>query len=114
MAFLYSDRLHCILSLYLDCFYRLGHLEFALCDYQQALELEPGDWEVYCRLAVVYGEVGVELFRKRDYLRAEELFSAAIQHNPKVSHFYICRARARYQLKVRDYNNIWNGLTLGL
>ena len=85
-----------------DCFYRLGNLQFALSDYQQALELEPTDWQVYCRVAVVYCEIGVELFSRGQHLRAEELFSAAIQHNPKVSRFYICRARTRYELKVSD------------
>ena len=85
-----------------DCFYRLGNLQFSLADYQQALELDPMDWEVYCRVAVVYCEIGVELFGRGQYQRAHELFSAAIHHNPKVSWFYICRARTRYELKVRD------------
>lgn len=83
-----------------DCFYRLGNLNFALADYQQALELDPANWEVYCRVGVVCCEIGVELFGKGSYVEAEEKFSAAIQHNPKVSWFYLCRARAKYELKV--------------
>lgn len=78
----------------------MGHLQFALSDYQQALELDPSNWEVYCRVAVVCCEIGIELFRKAHYSNAEQLFSAAIQHNPKVSWFYICRARVNYELKV--------------
>ena len=32
-------------------------------------------------------------------LEAERLFSSAIKHNPRVSRFYLCRARARRELK---------------
>lgn len=92
------DLFVCLL---LDCFYRLGNLQFALSDYQQALELDPSHWEVYCRVGIVCCEIGVELFSETKYSEAEQHFSAAIQHNPKVSWFYTCRARARYELKVR-------------
>ena len=88
---------HCVP---LDCFYRHGNLQFALSDYQQALELDPSYWEVYCRVAIVCCEIGVELFSKTKYSEAESYFSAAIKHNPKVGWFYICRARARCELRV--------------
>ena len=32
--------------------------------------------------------------------QAHELFSAAIDGNPKVSRFYVCRARASHEMKV--------------
>ena len=83
-----------------DCFYRMNKLRFALSDYQQALELDPNNWGVYCRIGVVCSEIGVELFRRGEYSEAEKFFSSAIQYNPKVSWFYVCRARARYELKV--------------
>lgn len=83
-----------------DCFYRISNLRFALSDYQQALELDPADWEVYCRVAVVCCEIGVELFAEEKYSKALNYFSAAIHHNPKVSWFYTCRARAKYELEV--------------
>ncbi len=83
-----------------DCFYRLNNLPFALADYQQALELSPTDWGLQCRVAVVLCELGVQEFGRDQFSRAEELFSSAISYNPKVSRFYVCRARARYEGKV--------------
>ena len=86
----------------LDCFYRMNNLHFALPDYQQALELDQSDWSIRCRIAVVFCELGVECFGRGQYSEAEEHFSSAIQHNPKVSRFYFCRARARHEREVRD------------
>ena len=83
-----------------DCFYRMDNLHFALADYQQALELDPTNWDISCRIAVVHCELGVDLFSKGSYKKAEKQFTAALQHNPKVSRFYLCRARARNELKV--------------
>ena len=53
--------------------------------------------------------MGVELFRNSKFPEAEQMFSAAIQHNPKVSWFYTCRARTRYHLKV---NSVGFGFTI--
>ena len=86
-----------------DCFYRMNNLHFALADYQQALELDPTNWDISCRIAVVYCELGIDLFSKDSYEKAEKQFTAALQHNPKVSRFYLCRARARNELKVGSY-----------
>ncbi len=78
----------------------MSNLQFALSDYQQALELDPTNWDVYCRVAVVCGEMGVDLYSKGKISEAGDFFSSAIQHNPKVSWFYTCRARVRQELKV--------------
>ena len=86
---------------YLDCFYRTNQLHFALLDYKQALELDPSQWGSYCRVAVVCSEIGVKLFSQENYQEAERYFTVAIHHNPKVARFYLCRARARLELKVR-------------
>ena len=86
----------------LDCFYRMNNLHFALPDYQQALELDQSDWSIRCRIAIVFCELGVECFGRGQYSEAEQHFSSAIQHNPKVSRFYFCRARARHERKVRS------------
>ena len=86
----------------LDCFYRMNNLHFALPDYQQALELDQSDWSIWCRIAIVFCELGVECFGRGQYSEAEEHFSSAIQHNPKVSRFYFCRARARHEREVRE------------
>ena len=85
----------------LDCFYRSNLLHFALCDYNEALELDPSLWDTYCRVAVVSSEMGVDLFTKGKFEKAEGFFTAAIHHNPKVARFYLCRARARLELKAR-------------
>lgn len=82
----------------------MNNLRFALSDYQQALEIDSSDWDVYCRIAVVSCEIGVDLYAKAKYVLAEDYFSSAIHHNPKVSWFYVCRARARYELKVSRKN----------
>ena len=86
----------------LDCFYRMNNLHFALPDYQQALELDQSDWSIQCRIAIVFCELGVECFGRGQYSEAEQHFSSAIQHNPKVSRFYFCRARARHEREVRE------------
>ena len=90
------------LSLSPECFYRMNNLHFALADYQQAqaLDLEPTNWDVSCRIAVVHCELGIDLFSKDSYEKAEKQFTAALQHNPKVSRLYPCRARARKELKA--------------
>ena len=84
-----------------DCFYRTNKLRFALSDYKQALELDPAQWDIYCRVAVVCSEIGVELFGQRKFEEAEDLFTAAVHHNPKVARFYLCRSRARLERKVK-------------
>ena len=78
----------------------MNNLHFALADYQQALDLEPTNWDVSCHIAVVHCELGIDLFSKDSYEKAEKQFTAALQHNPKVSRFYLCRARTRNELKA--------------
>ena len=78
----------------------MNDLHFSLADYQQALELDPSDWDVSCRVSIVCSELGVEYFSKERYADAETHFTAAIKHNPKVSRFYVCRARTKHVLKV--------------
>ena len=72
-----------------------------MADYVQALQLSPVDWQVRCRLAVVRCELGVKEFSSGHFDKADELFSAAIENNPKVSRFYLCRARTKHELKVQ-------------
>ena len=83
-----------------DCFYRMNNLHFALADYQQALEFDQSDWSVRCRVAIVHCELGVECYGRGEHSEAEGHFTGAIRCNPKVSRFYLCRARARHELKV--------------
>lgn len=47
-----------VLHLFSDCFLKLKNLEFALADYQQALEMKSAD-EIKNRISVVYNEMGI-------------------------------------------------------
>uniref|UniRef100_A0A8B9PX79 Tetratricopeptide repeat domain 16 n=1 Tax=Apteryx owenii TaxID=8824 RepID=A0A8B9PX79_APTOW len=74
-----------------DCFLRLGELAYPLADYQQALELSPGDWG----LVVCQAAERTPLSPRRQYQQAEARFSAAIEHDPHKPLYYLCRARTR-------------------
>ena len=87
-------------SFFSDCFYHLNNLYFALADYSQALHLSPNDWYIRCRVSVTQCELGVKEFEGGNFSEADDLFSSAICNNPKVSKFYLYRARVRYEMKV--------------
>ena len=76
--------------------------DFALGDYNQALELDVKDSSVKVRLSVVYNELGLLTYADKRYVQAFEYFDLAIQNNPKVAVYYTSRARARYMLEVGD------------
>nr|XP_014341677.1 PREDICTED: tetratricopeptide repeat protein 16 isoform X2 [Latimeria chalumnae] len=82
-----------------DCFFKMGELEFALADYQQALELELQDWRIWSRIAAVQNVSGLQDYKERRYQQAEEKFSRAIQSNPLVPQYYLNRAKARQLLQ---------------
>ena len=75
--------------------------DFALSDYNQALEIDPKDGSVKVRLSVVFNELGLLSYADKRYVQAFEYFDLAIQYNPKVAVYYTSRARARYMLEVR-------------
>ncbi len=74
--------------------------DFALSDYNQALEIDGKDCTVKVRLSVVYNELGLLSYADKRYVQAFEYFDLAIQYNPKVAVYYTSRARARYMLEV--------------
>ena len=78
----------------------LGHLSFALADYQQALELESTDWVVISRISMVHHQYGVAEYANRRYQEAEKCFTTAITCNSKISQYYIARSWCRY-MQVR-------------
>lgn len=82
-----------------DCFYKLNNFEFALADYEQALELDDTLWSCKCRCAIVYNELAIIEYQERHYENALLKFHQAIVHNPKVGQFYIHRARCYYVLQ---------------
>jgi hypothetical protein len=85
-----------------DCFHHLNNLHFALADYSQAQQLSPEDWHIRYRVAATQCAVGIKEFEGGNLNKADKLFSSAITNNPKVSHFYLCRARVRYDLQQTD------------
>ncbi|XP_076802726.1 tetratricopeptide repeat protein 16-like isoform X2 [Clavelina lepadiformis] len=85
-----------------DCFFKLNELGFALADYQQGLEIDPGSWEIKCRVAVVHNEFGITAYQERQYQEALDRFSSAIEHNGKVGQFYVHRARSYYMMQDVD------------
>ncbi|XP_044295909.1 tetratricopeptide repeat protein 16 isoform X1 [Varanus komodoensis] len=78
-----------------DCFLKLGELNFAMADYQQALELRPRDPQLQKRVARLYNEMGLQEFRERRYPQAESYFSQAVENNPREIQYYLHRAKSR-------------------
>lgn len=84
-----------------DCFFREGNLQFAMADYQQAMELDQRDDAVRARIAVIHNEHGVDEYNMKNYPEAESRITLAIQHNPKMGQYYVSRARVRQNMEVR-------------
>ncbi|XP_048368119.1 tetratricopeptide repeat protein 16 [Sphaerodactylus townsendi] len=82
-----------------DCFLKLGELNFAIEDYQQALEVGPVDPGLQKRIAWLHDEMGLKELRKRRYPEAEGHFSHAIENNPLEIQHYLHRGKARMFLQ---------------
>lgn len=82
-----------------DCFLQLGEVTFALADYQQAFELDDGDWGVRTRIADLLDDLGLQAHHMRQYQQAESHFSEAIKKNPLLPQLYLHRAQLRRQLQ---------------
>uniref|UniRef100_A0A8C8Z484 Tetratricopeptide repeat domain 16 n=1 Tax=Prolemur simus TaxID=1328070 RepID=A0A8C8Z484_PROSS len=82
-----------------DCFFQLGHLGFAEADYKQALALSPHDEGANMRMGLLQEKMGFCEQRRRQFQRAEEHFSVAIQHNPQKAQYYLYRAKSRQLLQ---------------
>ncbi|XP_045879289.1 tetratricopeptide repeat protein 16 [Meles meles] len=82
-----------------DCFFQLGNLFFAEADYQQALALSPQDEGANLRMGLLQEKMGFCEQRGRQFHKAENHFSMAIQHNPQKAQYYLYRARSRQLLQ---------------
>ncbi|KAK9392471.1 tetratricopeptide repeat protein 16-like [Crotalus adamanteus] len=82
-----------------DCFLKMGQLNFAMADYQQALELRPLDPKLRWRIAWLSNETGMQDFRKKQYLQAETHFSSAVENDPWEVKYYLNRAKTRVFLQ---------------
>ncbi|XP_026568304.1 tetratricopeptide repeat protein 16 isoform X2 [Pseudonaja textilis] len=82
-----------------DCFLKLGQLNFAMADYQQALELHPLDPRLRHRIAWLSNESGLQDFREKQYLQAETRFSCAVDNDPWEVKYYLNRAKTRVFLQ---------------
>ncbi|XP_060106625.1 tetratricopeptide repeat protein 16 [Heteronotia binoei] len=78
-----------------DCFLKLGELNFAIADYQQALDVGPIDAGLQKRIAWLYNTMGLQQFKKRRYPEAEAYFSRAIEQNPLEPQHYLHRCKNR-------------------
>ncbi|XP_067825872.1 tetratricopeptide repeat protein 16-like [Heptranchias perlo] len=82
-----------------DCFLKQGRLDFALLDYEQAHDLDPQDWRIQIRIAALNNEKGLMEYQNRNYQQAEKHFTSAIKNNPRVSQYYLHRAKTREILR---------------
>ncbi|XP_058015553.1 tetratricopeptide repeat protein 16 [Ahaetulla prasina] len=82
-----------------DCFLKLGQLNFAMADYQQALELRPLDPKLRHRISWLSNETGLQDFREKKYLQAEMHFSTAVDNDPWEVKYYLNRAKTRVFLQ---------------
>ncbi|XP_037653247.1 tetratricopeptide repeat protein 16 [Choloepus didactylus] len=82
-----------------DCFFQLGNLAFAEADYQQALALSPHDQGATLRMGLLQEKMGTCEQRRRQFQKAENHFSVAIQHNPQKAQYYLHRAKSRQMLQ---------------
>ena len=49
-----------------DCFFKLGDFDFAMADYEQALELDEQDQSVRTRMAAIHYELGLQHYQERN------------------------------------------------
>uniref|UniRef100_I3MCN7 Tetratricopeptide repeat domain 16 n=1 Tax=Ictidomys tridecemlineatus TaxID=43179 RepID=I3MCN7_ICTTR len=82
-----------------DCFFQLGNLAFAEADYKQALALSPQDEGANMRMGMLQEKMGFCEEKRRQFQKAENHFSAAIQHNPCKAQYYVYRAKSRQLLQ---------------
>eukprot|EP00117_Sycon_ciliatum_P019504 scpid48454/ scgid5413/ Tetratricopeptide repeat protein 16 len=82
-----------------DCFFKMADLEFALADYEQALDLSPEDWTLRGRLAVVNCRLGAREYAQQCYDRSLEYFNSAISVQPAIATAYAQRARVHFLKK---------------
>ncbi|XP_078406106.1 tetratricopeptide repeat protein 16-like isoform X2 [Cetorhinus maximus] len=82
-----------------DCFLKQCNLDFALLDYEQALELDPDDWRIRIRVAAINNKKGLMEHQNGNYQQAERQFTSAIESNPHVSQYYLHRAKTRAVLQ---------------
>ncbi|XP_042193369.1 tetratricopeptide repeat protein 16 [Callorhinchus milii] len=78
-----------------DCFFKKENLEYALLDYEQALDLDNKDHNIKDRIAIVRDELGLRDYKLRKYLDAEKNFTIAIQNSPRAAMYYLHRAKAQ-------------------
>nr|XP_032814584.1 tetratricopeptide repeat protein 16 isoform X1 [Petromyzon marinus]XP_032814585.1 tetratricopeptide repeat protein 16 isoform X1 [Petromyzon marinus]XP_032814586.1 tetratricopeptide repeat protein 16 isoform X1 [Petromyzon marinus]XP_032814587.1 tetratricopeptide repeat protein 16 isoform X1 [Petromyzon marinus]XP_032814588.1 tetratricopeptide repeat protein 16 isoform X1 [Petromyzon marinus] len=82
-----------------DCFYKMDELGFALADYQQAYELDPGDSCLRERIALVHHDLAVMDHQEKRYAEAERRCTEAIRNHPGLGAAYVQRAMARQMMQ---------------
>lgn len=54
-----------------DCFFRQEDFNFAMQDYQQALEIDPLDETIKSRISVIHNEFGVTAYQEKMFAVSE-------------------------------------------
>ena len=86
--------------MYVACFQKMKNLQFALADFEQAMELLPQDWTTRTRVAMVNCDLGLAMMKSKKPTESLAYFTKAIELNPKVGRFYYCRSTTNYVTKV--------------
>ncbi|KAK2911666.1 hypothetical protein Q8A67_003799 [Cirrhinus molitorella] len=77
-----------------DCFFKQCEWTFALADYQQAEEMDPGNTAIWLRLAIIHNTLGLHSYQDKKYQEAADKFSVAVKYNPGAVQYYENRAKA--------------------
>ncbi|XP_063727905.1 tetratricopeptide repeat protein 16-like isoform X2 [Symsagittifera roscoffensis] len=101
---LYRDAMRQLILSYNDfaveCFGK-GYFEEAISLLNKSIRAEKNEKGLYINRGVIFNEFAIMDYFERRYLEAEEKFTHALHHNPKVSQYYISRARVRHLLDFK-------------
>lgn len=85
-----------------DCFRALSNFDKAIADYNFALARNISNWDIRTRLSISYYSKATHMFNSCDYHDANISISYAIDHNPRVAHYFALRGKIRYYLGLFD------------
>jgi tetratricopeptide (TPR) repeat protein len=85
-----------------DCFCKKNETQFAILDFEQALELDPHDQTVSRRIGKICYEMAVKKYDNKEYEEATKHFEKAIRYVPTEVKYYLSRARTYYFMEDLD------------
>jgi tetratricopeptide (TPR) repeat protein len=83
-----------------ECFCRQGDMDFALADYQQALDLDCRSYDpVICsRISDIHYHSAISLFHANNLTEAEQKLDLSLQYNSRAGLSYLLRTKIRILL----------------